>query len=124
MSKQRPKNLNLFTIRFPIPAIASILHRISGVVLFLAVPLALWALGYSLSSQSNFQALHEQMTSSCAKLLVYIILAPFIYHFVAGIRHLLMDVNLGITAKAGRLSANLALIISIILMALAGIYLW
>lgn len=124
MKDKRPKNLNLFTIRFPIPAIVSILHRISGVILFLAIPLMLWVFNLSLSSADDFEDLHYLANSFFAKLVIWCILAPFIYHFVAGIRHLLMDVHVGEELKSGRLSAQLTLIISIVLMILAGIWLW
>lgn len=124
MNDQRPKNLNLLTIRFPIPAIVSILHRIAGVVLFLMIPIVLWGLEYSLASQEKFQSLHETLTTPLAKILIWLALAPFIYHFVAGIRHLLMDVNIGVDLKNGRLSALLTLVISLVLFLLAGIYIW
>lgn len=124
MKKQRPKNLNLSTIRFPIPAIVSILHRISGVVLFLSIPLILWTLGYSLSSEDNFQNLHNSLTTPLVKGIVWLFLVPFLYHFVAGIKHLLMDLNVGIELKTGRFAAMLALIVAILLIVLAGVYLW
>lgn len=124
MSKQRPKNLNLFTICLPIPAIISILHRISGVILFLAIPFMLWGLSLSLSSLQDFDDLHLFLSSLGMKLLIWGCLAAFIYHFIAGIRHLLMDVHVGEELKSGRLSAKLTLVISIILIILAGIWLW
>lgn len=124
MSKQRPKNLNLFTIRFPIPAIISILHRISGVILFLLIPFMLWGLSLSLSSPQDFDDLHLFLSSPFMKLLIWGCLAAFIYHFIAGIRHLLMDVHVGEELKSGRLSAQLTLAVSIILIILAGIWLW
>jgi succinate dehydrogenase / fumarate reductase cytochrome b subunit len=121
---KRPKNLNLLTIRQPIPAIVSILHRISGVILFLAIPLLLWGLNLSLASYDDFDNFHYLATTPVAKVVIWCIMAPFIYHFVAGIRHLLMDVHVGEELKSGRLSAMLTLIISIVLMILAGIWLW
>jgi len=124
VSKQRPKNLNLFTIRFPIPAIISILHRISGIILFLVVPFMLWGLSLSLSSPQDFDDLHLFLSSPFMKLLIWSCLSAFIYHFIAGIRHLLMDVHVGEELKSGRLSAKLTLVISIILIILAGIWLW
>jgi succinate dehydrogenase / fumarate reductase cytochrome b subunit len=124
VNKQRPKNLNLLTIRFPIPALVSILHRVSGVVLFLMIPLMLWVLDNSLSSQNSFQALRDNLSTPLAKGFVWLFLAPFLYHFVAGIRHLLMDINIGIELKSGRLAAILTIIIAFLLIVLAGIYIW
>jgi len=120
----RPKNLNLLTIRFPMPAIISILHRISGVFLFLMIPLMLWVLEYSLETQNNFQILHDKLTSTSGKIIILLCLAAFLYHFVAGIRHLLMDMEIGVELKSGKYSAILTLIITFLLTVLAGIYLW
>jgi succinate dehydrogenase / fumarate reductase cytochrome b subunit len=122
--KQRPKNLNLLTIQFPIPAIVSILHRISGVVLFLMIPLILWVLTVSLNSPEDFQRIHDSLATPFAKIVVLVFLAPFLFHFVAGIRHLLMDMNIGSELKSGRLAAILTIVISFILVALAGFYIW
>jgi succinate dehydrogenase / fumarate reductase cytochrome b subunit len=124
VNKQRPKNLSLLTIRFPIAAIVSILHRMSGVVLFLLIPFVLWGLDLSLSSQESFQTLHDHLTTPLAKGIVWLFLAPFLYHFVAGMRHLLMDINIGIELKAGRLAAILTLIIAFLLIVLSGVYIW
>jgi succinate dehydrogenase / fumarate reductase cytochrome b subunit len=125
VKNQRPKNLNLFTIRFPIPAIVSILHRISGVILFLLIPFTLWVLQLSLSSEQSFDDIHQRLTtSSCAKFIIWASLSAFVYHFVAGIRHLLMEAQIGDELKSGRLSALLTMMISIFLIILMGIWLW
>jgi succinate dehydrogenase / fumarate reductase cytochrome b subunit len=124
VNKQRPKNLNLFTIRQPIPAIVSILHRLSGFLLFLLIPLILWALQRSLSSEQGFNDLHDAMTGPCAKFMIWIFLSAFIYHFVAGIRHLLMDAQIGEELKSGRIGAILTIIISGLLIIITGIWLW
>ncbi|MCD6038847.1 MAG: succinate dehydrogenase, cytochrome b556 subunit [Gammaproteobacteria bacterium] len=124
MAKQRPKNLNLFTIQFPLPAIISILHRISGVALFLFIPLVLGALKLSLSSAQDFDDLHLFLSSPLMKLLIWGFLSAFIYHFFAGIRHLLMDVHVGDELKSGQLFAKLTMVISIVFILLAGIWIW
>lgn len=124
MIKQRPKNLNLLTIRLPLPALVSILHRISGFILFLLIPLMLWGLSLSLSSPDDFDNLHLFLSSPFMKFLVWGFLSAFIYHFFAGIRHLLMDIHVGDELKSGRLSAQLTMIISIIFIILAGVWLW
>lgn len=123
MNRARPVNLNLFTIRFPIPAIVSILHRVSGAFLFLVIPVILWTLDYSLT-QDGFDAIHDWRGNLFAKLFIWAILAAFLYHLVAGIRHLLSDAHVGSSLQGGRLTAKLTLVISIILVILAGIWLW
>lgn len=111
-------------MRFPIPAIVSILHRVSGLVLFLLIPIVLWALSDSLSSQDNFQSLQQTLSSPIFKFIIWLMLTPFLYHFVAGIRHLLMDLNIGVELKSGRLSAILTFVFSFLLFILAGVYIW
>lgn len=124
MNNHRPKNLNLLTIRFPIPAIVSILHRISGVILFLLIPAFLWALSLSLSSSQDFDYIHQFLASSFIKFLIWCFLSAFIYHLIAGIRHLLMDIHIGDKLKTGRLTAQLTMVASAILIVLTGIWLW
>lgn len=123
-SQKRPVNLNIFTISMPVPAVASILHRISGIVLFLAIPYLLWILQRSLLSESDFLALHNLLVTPFNKLILLAIVAPFIYHFLAGIRHLLMDINIGVELKSGRFSAYLTIILAIIFTIIAGFYIW
>ena len=124
MKNQRPKNLNLLTIRFPIPAIASILHRASGFVLFLAIPFILWGLSLSLDSQQGFDNLHQALSSVWIRFLIWAILSAFLYHFVAGLRHLLMDIGIGESRTGGKVSAILTIVIAAALIILAGIRLW
>jgi succinate dehydrogenase / fumarate reductase, cytochrome b subunit len=121
---KKQKNLNLLTIHFPIPAIVSILHRISGIILFLWIPLLLWGLDLSLSSQQSFDDLHQFLTYPVSKFVVGCFLAAFIYHFVAGIRHLLMDIHIGESLHGSRLTSYLTFIISAVLMVGVGIWLW
>lgn len=124
MNPQRPMNLNLFTIKFPLPAIISILHRASGVFVFLLIPFLLWMLSESLSSPVSFESLQITLMGFCPKFIVWLLLSALLYHLVAGIRHLLMDLGLGESLAAGRLSAKIVLIVSIILSILAGVWLW
>ncbi len=121
---QRPKNLNLLTIQFPIPAIVSILHRVSGVILFLAIPLILWGLHLSLVSSEEFDKLKLFFAHPLMKLIIWGVLSAFIYHFIAGVRHLLMDIHIGEELKSGRLTAQLVCAISAVLILLVGVWLW
>lgn len=109
MQNKRPINLNLFTLRFPITAIVSILHRASGVLLFLLMPLALCFLDKSLLSEEHFLMVRSYFTSSGAKLVLWVASVALFYHVVAGIRHLLMDLSIGETREGGRLGAKLVL---------------
>ena len=125
MSKKRPVNLDLMSIRFPITAIASILHRISGVFLFLAIPTMLWALQSSLESADGVAQVQDCISSPIDKLLLLAIIAGLIYHLVAGVRHLLMDMfELGESKCGGKLGASLVFIISAALIVIEGWVLW
>jgi succinate dehydrogenase / fumarate reductase cytochrome b subunit len=120
---KRPKNLNLFTIHFPLPAIISIFHRVSGVILFLLIPFSLWALQFSLTVD-GFEAIASWLNHVYIKCFLWLLLVPFCFHFVAGIRHLLMDVHLGDTLKSGRLGALLTLTFFFVFIIVVGIWLW
>ncbi|MGY5957836.1 succinate dehydrogenase cytochrome b556 subunit [Kosakonia sp. BK9b] len=125
VKKQRPVNLDLTTIRFPVTAIASILHRVSGVITFVAVGILLWLLGLSLSSQEGFLAASAIMDSFFAKFIIWGILTALAYHAVGGIRHMLMDFGcLEETLEAGKRSANLSFVITVVLSILAGVLVW
>ncbi|MBS0350825.1 MAG: succinate dehydrogenase, cytochrome b556 subunit [Proteobacteria bacterium] len=124
MKVERPIYLNLWRIRFPITAIVSILHRISGVVIFLGLPLLLYLLGKSLNSQESYNQTALVLGAPGMKLAIWIILSAIVGHFFAGIRHLLMDTGLGESLKAGRISAWLVLIISILIVIILGLWIW
>jgi succinate dehydrogenase / fumarate reductase, cytochrome b subunit len=121
---KRPVYLDVTKYKFPNTAIVSILHRVSGVVLFLYIPFLIWALDMSLSSGEKFQQLVYSFDSPVVKGFLWILLAALIFHFVAGIRHLLMDMGIGETHKGGRMGATLVFIISILLILAAGLWLW
>ncbi len=109
--KQRPVNLDLQTIRFPITAIASILHRVSGVITFIAVGILLWLLGTSLSSPEGFQQAADIMDGFIVKFIMWGILTALAYHVIVGIRHMLMDFGyLEETFEAGQRSAKISLL--------------
>ncbi|MFW5410132.1 succinate dehydrogenase cytochrome b556 subunit [Pectobacterium brasiliense] len=125
VKKQRPVNLELQTIQFPVTAIASILHRVSGVITFVAVGILLWLLGTSLSSEEGFLRAAEIMDSFIVKFIVWGILVALAYHIVGGIRHLLMDFGyIEEDFAAGKRSANISFIITVVLSILAGVVVW
>ena len=124
MNDKRPVNLDLSTIKFPVTAIASITHRVTGVAIFLALPILLWMLDRSLASPESFADLKELMTSPLVKLVVWAILAVLLYHLVAGIRHLVMDAGVGERLEGGRRGAKLVFIISVVLILLVGGWIW
>lgn len=122
--EKRPVNLDLRTFHFPSHAIASILHRIAGIVLFIFIPLLLWMLQTSLASYEQFILLQEQLTSPLFKVLVWGLLTAFLYHLLAGIRHLIMDMGIGESLSAGRWTAKLVIALAIALSIGVGVWLW
>ncbi|WP_342220745.1 succinate dehydrogenase, cytochrome b556 subunit [Rickettsiella endosymbiont of Miltochrista miniata] len=123
MSK-RPINLNLLTIRFPVTAIVSILHRISGFFLFLIIPVFLAIVALTLQSPEAFFTVHTCFAHPLTKLILLAFLFALFYHLFAGLRHLLMDAGMGEELKSARFSAGLVIVLAILLTGLMGIYLW
>lgn len=109
-NKKRPVYLNLFLIRLPAAGVVSILHRVSGVALVLFLPLALWALQRSLRNAADYQAVVDTLALLPVRLLLLLLAAAFAQHFLAGLRHLLLDIDIGIRRDQARLSAWLVLV--------------
>ena len=107
--KNRPKNLNLFTIRLPINAVVSILHRASGVGLFLSIPLILLALQCLVHSEASYLALTYWLDTWFVKLILIGLAWAFFHHFFAGIRHLLQDIHWMTSLNNARLSSKILL---------------
>jgi len=125
VKKKRPVNMDLQTIRFPVTAIASILHRISGVITFIAVGILLWLLGLSLSSPEGFMQAAAIMNSFIVKFIFWGILTALAYHICGGVRHLLMDFGcIEESLAAGTRSAQVAICLTIVLSVLAGVWVW
>lgn len=111
--KKRPKNLDLTTIRLPLPGKVSILHRVSGVGLFLFFPVLLWLFGSSVTSPESFATFKAVFSTLPAKVVIAGLIWAFAHHFCAGIRFLLLDVHVGIEKEAARQSAAVVFAVSI-----------
>ena len=105
----RPKNLNLFTIRLPINAVVSILHRASGVALFMLLPLLLWLLQISVKNEQGFLTIVNLAHFWLAKLVLVCLAWAFFHHFFAGLRHLGQDVHWMTTLQKARFSGRAVL---------------
>ena len=124
MKDKRPVNIDFRTIRLPLPAITSILHRISGAFIFVGIALLLYLLDTSLSSDAGFRLVGELMDNLVVKLLTWTVVAGLLYHLVAGIKHLLMDMGIGETLSGSRTGAKLVIAVSAVLIVIAGVWLW
>lgn len=121
----RPVNVDpgdLARFAWPVTAIASILHRVAGVVLFVAIAFALYAFDLSLSSEADFLALKSMIGSPLGMFITFGLLAALAYHFVAGVKHLLLDLDVGDTLEGAKFASRAALLIGGILIILSGIW--
>jgi len=122
----RPVNLSLATVievnlKSPV-AVASILHRLSGILLFFVVPGLLALLNCSLASPESFAEVQTLLSGTVAKLVLFVALAGLAYHFLAGIKHLVMDWGVGETLEGGRAFAKAMLVTAAF--AIAAIFVW
>src|SRR4051794_37028068 len=124
MSKARPKHLNLLQIRQPVPAVVSILHRISGAGLFLFLWLFLATLDRSLVSAESYENLKATFGSPIVKLLALGFLWAYLHHTFAGIRHLGLDLRFGIELPKARATAYAVLVLGFGVTLLIGVLLW
>ena len=120
----RPVNLDLTTVKFPLPAITSILHRISGVALFFGIGVLLYLLQLSLESEAGFERVTELFRATQVKLMVWLILAGLLYHLIAGIKHLLMDWGFGESREGALRGAQVTLILALVAAALSWGMIW
>lgn len=114
MPKKITKNLNLFTIRLPLPALVSILHRMSGAVLFIFMPFLVVAFCNSLTSASFYERTISQLFSFPFVLIFYFMVWGLIHHLIAGFRHLFLDMQIGNDLIVARLSSKSVLVSSIV----------
>jgi succinate dehydrogenase / fumarate reductase, cytochrome b subunit len=124
-AKPRPVYLNLVQIRLPLPGMVSILHRISGALLFvLGIPVLLYALERSLASPESFAALQTSMAHPLAKLVLIALVWAYLHHFCAGIRYLLIDAHVGDDLRPARQSSIVVLVASLALTLIVAVRLW
>ena len=124
VNRQRPVNLDLGTLTFPPMAIASILHRISGIVLFLLLPAMLYFLSLSLRDNASFMHLQVLLGSPFYKCVLWAFCGAWWYHVLAGFRHMLMDCGFGESLDAGKLGAILVIALGVVGVIVLGVWLW
>jgi succinate dehydrogenase / fumarate reductase cytochrome b subunit len=117
-------NLDLTKFSFPFAALASITHRISGVVLFGLVGVALWILDLSLQSEAGFAYAESLITGEVGRFVLWASLAALAYHLCAGLKHLALDFHIGDSLEGGRIASYLSVTAAVALMVVAGVWLW
>ncbi len=120
IKKKRPKNLDLPTIRLPLPGVLSILHRISGAVLFLLLPVLLWLFQQSLASPETYAVAKAVTGNILVKLVLFGLIWLYMHHFCAGIRYLLLDLHKGVDLQSARFSSKVVFAVSILLTLIIG----
>lgn len=119
MNNKRPVFLNLLKIHLPITGVTSILHRLSGVILFLMVPFSLYLLQLSVESVAGFNQALVYLSQPMVKLALILGIWSFTHHLFAGFRFLLIDQNIGVSLSAARKSAWMvaytAVVVSIVI---------
>jgi succinate dehydrogenase / fumarate reductase, cytochrome b subunit len=124
MNKKRPKHLALHQIKLPLPGIVSILHRVSGLLLFCALPLLLLMLQYSLRSIETYTQLTAVLSYPLVKLMLIGLLWAFLHHFCAGLRYLAVDLHLVRDLAQARNSSKVVMVVSLALTVYLGVKLW
>lgn len=122
---RRPKYYDLSLARLPPPGLVSIIHRVTGALLFFPIlPALLYALGATLGSEEGFNRWHDFFAHPAVK--VALVGAAWLYahHFFAGIRYLLLDLHIGVAKAPSRTSAYAVLALGAITAALAAWCLW
>ncbi len=129
-AKQRPvyRNIHITDIvayRLPLAGIVSILHRISGAVLFLLLPFVIWMFDTSVTSEISYEAFTSVFASGCGvipawfiKLVAVGIMWSYLQHFAVGVRHLWMDATHSVSKEQGKSSAIVTLVVALPLTAL------
>ena len=124
MNKKRPKHLALHLIKLPLPGFVSILHRVSGFALFLALPLLLLMLQYSLQSIETYTQLQSMYANPLVKLVMLGLMWAFLHHFCAGLRYIAIDLHWVHNLAQARNSSKVVMVISLILTVILGVKLW
>lgn len=124
MKKQRPVNLDLSTIKMHAAANASILHRVSGVIMVFAIGILLWTLSLSLSSAEGFSQIETLLSGVFFKIIILGTLSALIYHLLGGIRHLIMDLGYFEELASGNATAKFVIVLWLVLTVVVGVKLW
>jgi succinate dehydrogenase / fumarate reductase, cytochrome b subunit len=124
MAKTRPKYLDLTQIKMPVPAVVSILHRISGAGLFLLLPFLLYLLQASLAAPDSYVRYRGLIAHPLVKLLLVGLLWAFLHHLFAGIRYLALDVHYGVELRPARSTSWAVLAFSLALTVILGVLIW
>lgn len=124
-NSKRPVYLSLTQFHFPVTAISSIMHRITGCILFFGLSFLLYALGKALESEQGFMYVRDELLASfLGKLITWGLLSALIYHIVAGIKHFVLEAGYAETLTGSRNASWTVIGSSILFIILAGVWVW
>lgn len=124
VNRQRPINLDLTSLSFPPMAIASILHRISGILIFLLLPFLLYLFCLSLQSASSFSQLQKLLMNTPVKVGLWMVSSALAYHIIAGIRHITLDMGFGESLQVAKRSALIVILLGVVITIFLGVWIW
>ena len=117
LTEKRPVYLNLFKIRLPSTGIVSFAHRVTGVLLFLAVPFSIYLLDLSVTSEQHFEDAAQLLQHPFMQIILLFLVWSLVHHFLAGIRYLLLDLDIAIEKFSSTISAWIVIIAEFLIMA-------
>lgn len=126
MTAERPVNLSLLGLfaAMPVTAVASILHRITGIVLFGGALYLCYLLDLALAGQAGFAQAAGVLATPLGKLALWAILAALGYHLLAGVKHLLLDLHVGDTLAGARFASWVSIVLAVLTAVAAAFWLW
>lgn len=124
MKNNRPIQLDLLRLRFPVTAIVSILHRVTGLVLFLVLPFVFYYLSCALGSPVQFEQVSATFSHWPGNILLWCAVMAAVYHVLAGLRHIVMDCGYGESRLVARLTSWSLLVVVGLFAVWLGVCLW
>ncbi|GGG02350.1 MULTISPECIES: succinate dehydrogenase, cytochrome b556 subunit [Cysteiniphilum] len=127
MKHQGPRNIGLGSIKsysFPITAISSIIHRITGVLMVVLLPFLIWGFSLSMRCGGDFYYVQDLLIHSPWSIVAWIFISAVSYHVIAGIRHLIMDLGFGEEMCVARASSIAVLVLGVLVTIFWGLWLW
>jgi succinate dehydrogenase / fumarate reductase cytochrome b subunit len=110
--------------RFPVMAIASIFHRVTGVLLLIYVPFLLYYMHLSLGGSLGFLSVKATLNTFCGKGFLWLFLTAFLYHVLAGLKHIVMDFGCWESLRAARISSWIVILLGVVGAIFMGVYVW
>jgi succinate dehydrogenase / fumarate reductase cytochrome b subunit len=125
IKKKRPLWYNLSLLNLPLPGVVSILHRISGLLLFVLTAFLLYLLDGTLASPERYEQVRATLAQPLVRLVLFGVLWAYLHHLLAGVRYLFLDLHKGVDLATARATSGLVLAASVVLtLVLGGMLLW